>query len=117
HGLALAERKVRVPPPTVRLMRALVGVAAAARGRQFARRGEIESGALLVKGGLAVRAAWSDPTLRPIYREGRHMGYSRAALLVELLELSLMQRAARGQLPSRERFELTLEFDAARKLL
>lgn len=117
HTLAVVERMVRVPPPTVRVMRAVVGAAGAVRGRQFARRGEIESGALLVKGGMAVRAVLGDPALRALYRTGRRLGYSRSALLAELLELSLMLRAASGQLPSRERFEVASVFDSARGAL
>jgi len=70
-----------------------------------------------VKAGMAVRAVLGDPELRSVYRTGRRLGYSRAALLVELLELSLMLRAARGDLPSRERFELSSAFDAARGVL
>jgi len=117
HRLARMERPIRVPPPHTRMLRAALDVASAARGRDFARRREIESGALLIKAAMALRAAMIDSTLRPIFQEGRREGFSLASLLDELLELSLLVRAARGRLKSREKFAVRSDFDSSQRVL
>ena len=119
HGYRLAriERPLRVPAPRVRVVRAALDVVSAVRGRDFARRKEIESGVLLVKAAVAFRAALGDSTLRPIFQEGRRQGFSRAGLLDELLDFSLLVRAARGSLESREKFTVVSAFVRSQSLL
>jgi hypothetical protein len=92
-------------------------VAAAIRGKDFARRSEIESGSWLVKGSLAARAAVGDPDLRAVFREGRRAGMALDTLLEEILELSLLRRAAHGYLVADERFRVISEFDSGSRLL
>ncbi len=117
HRLAQMERALRVPPPHVRVTRRALTVAAAIRRKDFARRSEIESGSWLVKGSLAARAALGDPDLRAVFREGRRAGMPLDALLEEILELSLLRRAAQGNLVTEERFSVIPEFDSGSRVL
>jgi hypothetical protein len=113
HRLARMERTLRVPPVRVRVVRGALAVGAAVRGRDFARRSEIESGTWLAKGALALRAALGDADLRAVFREGRRAGMALDSLLEEILELSLLRRAAAGTLPAKEKFTVASEFDIA----
>jgi hypothetical protein len=117
HRLAQMERALRVPPPHVRVTRRALTIAAALRRKEFARRSEIESGSWLVKGSLAARAAAGDPELRAVFREGRRAGMALDALLEEILELSLLRRAAQGNLETDERFTVIPELDSSTRLL
>jgi len=117
HRLAEMERALNVPPLHVRVTRGALTVAAAIRRKDFARRSEIESGSWLVKGALAVRAAVGEADLRPIFREGRRAGMALDSLLEEILELSLLRRAAQGDLATDERFVVTPEFDTGGRFL
>lgn len=107
--LAEVERAIRVPAPHVRLARSALTVAAAVRRKDFARRSELESGAWFVKGALALQAAVGEHDLRPIFREGRRAGVALDSLLEEILELSLLRRAAEGDLATDEEFVVTPE--------
>jgi hypothetical protein len=117
HRIAGVERKLRVPPIRVRVIRGVIGLAAAIRGRDFARRWELESGTWLAKGTLALRAALGDPDMRAAFREGRRAGVGLDSLLEEILELSLLRRAAAGSLRATERFAIRAEYDAANRRL
>src|SRR5207247_4170028 len=110
---ARAERLVRVPPPNVRIVRAMLDIVSAATGREFARRREIESGALLVKAAVALRAAVGEANLRPMFWEGRRARMSLARLLEELLDLYVLMCAVQGKSVFRETFTVTSQFDTA----
>jgi hypothetical protein len=113
HRLASVERALKVPPLHVRATRRALTVAAAVRGKDFARRSEIESGAWLAKGSLALRTAMSDSALRPILRAGRRSRVAMDSLLEEILELDVLRRAADGTLRTAEKFTVVPEFDGA----
>jgi hypothetical protein len=117
YRLAKVERSFRVPPVHVRLTRGALSAVSAVRGRDFARRSEIESGSWLAKSALAVRAAAGDPDLRPVFREGRSAGMALDSLLEEILELSLLRRAAEGLLTAKEKFSVVTEFDSSSSCL
>jgi hypothetical protein len=111
--VARIERTLRVPPLRVRLARGVLSAASRLRGRRFARQSELESGAWLAKGTMALRAALRDPDLRPLFLEGRRSHVAMDRLLEEILELSILRQAARGALPRSEAFTLASQFDAA----
>jgi hypothetical protein len=115
--LAGIERAVRVPAPHVRLTRAALTVMARVRGRDFARRSEIESWAWLAKATMAIRAALSDSDLRSIFSEGRKSGMALDAVLEEILELHLLQRSGSGDLRSRRAFTVEAEYDQSSNTL
>jgi hypothetical protein len=94
YRAAQAERAMLVPPPMVRL----------------ARVGQLRKGLLAMRVGLA------DPDLRPLLRLGRGSGASLDRLLREILELSLLRRAAARDLPGQS-FVLGIEFDPERRAL
>jgi len=77
----------------------------------------IEYESQVEKGFLALRSALGDRALRPLLRLGRRAGSPIDRLLREILELSLLRKAARGDLPGDQDFTLKTEFDAARKAL
>jgi hypothetical protein len=113
YRLAKLERVFRVPPLHVRIARSALNTAAALRGRDFARRSALESGVWLPKGGFALRAAMGDADLRPIFLEGRRAGMPLDSLLKDILELSLLRRAAAGRLKTGEGFAVRSEFDSS----
>src|SRR5207302_8425668 len=107
-----AERAMRVPPPTVRLAR----VASRLLHRDPSMRFSVEREGQLRKGLLAMRVGLADPDLRPLLRLGRRSGTSLDRLLREILELSLLRRAATGDLPGQS-FVVGIEFDPERRAL
>jgi hypothetical protein len=113
--LARAERTMRVPGLRVRLFRG----AHAAWSRVFRRdpsmRFVIEYESQIEKGFLAVRTLLADRELRPLLRLGRRAGAPLDRLLREILELSLLRKAADGALLPGQSFTLSTEFDAARQ--
>jgi len=110
HHIARMERALRVPPLHVRLAHGVLTAAAVVRGRDFARRSEMESGSWLAKGALALQAALGDAELRLVFREGRRAGIALDTLLEEILEISLLRNAANGTLSTREKFTVAAEF-------
>jgi hypothetical protein len=117
HRLATIERKVRVPPVQVRLVRGVVAAASAVTGRELAPRRDLESGSLVTKAAMALRAALGESDLRPVYREGRRAGMAIEGLLDEILELSLLRRSAAGTLGTIDKFTIASDFDAQRGCL
>ena len=115
HGLARVERILSVPPLWRRFVSSAFAAVAAATGWELSRRLSKDPGPNIDKGLLAVRAALGDRELRPLLREGRRAGLAIDRLLEEILELSLLRRAAKGGLSTSETFTLTSEFDADRR--
>jgi hypothetical protein len=111
YRLAKVERVLSVPPVHVRVAGGALSALSSIRGKDFTRRSELESGSWLAKSTLAIRAAVVDPDLRRVFREGRRAGISFDSLLEEILELSMLRRAAGGTLKTRERFGVDVEFD------
>jgi hypothetical protein len=112
YRAAEAERAIRVPPPTVRLAR----VASRLLHRDPSMRFSVEREGQLRKGLLAIRVGLADPDLRPLLRLGRRSGAPLDRLLREILELSLLRRAAAGELPGQS-FVVGIEFDPERRAL
>jgi hypothetical protein len=110
--IAQIERLLRVPPLHLRLIRKALAAASAHNGRQFTGPLETALGSILTKGTFALRVTLADAQLRRLYREGRRSGMSRDGLLEELLKLSLVRRAARGELRTLESFKVTSAFKA-----
>jgi hypothetical protein len=112
YRAARAERAIWVPPLTVRI--------AQGAGRLLRRdpsmRFNVEYQGQLTKGLLAVRVALADRDLRALLRLGRRSGASLDRLLREILELSLLRKAAAGSLPGQS-FALRAELDVVAKAL
>jgi hypothetical protein len=117
HRLAGMERALKVPPLHVRATRRALTLAAAVRGKDFTRRSELESGAWLAKGSVALRAMMTDPTLRSIFRAGRKARIATDSLLEEILDLDLLRRAAAGALVTAEGFAVFSEWDGVTRSL
>ena len=116
YRLARAERAMRVPPLSVRAVRA-----AHATWRRVFRRDRsmsftIDYESQVEKGLLALRIAAVDRDLRLLLWLGRRAGAPLDRVLREVLELSLLRRAAAGELPA-QAFRLNAGFDAATKAL
>jgi hypothetical protein len=77
----------------------------------------IEYDSQIEKGFLAMRILLSDRDLRSLFRLGRRAGAPLDRLLREILELSLLRKAANGGLRPGQDFRLSPEFDAERGLL
>jgi hypothetical protein len=75
----------------------------------------IEYESQIEKGLLVLRTLMTDRELRPLLRLGRQAGAPLDRLLREILELSLLRKAASGSLQSGQQFTLTTEFDLDRK--
>jgi hypothetical protein len=110
--IAQIERVLRVPPLHLRLIRRTLAAASALTGRQFTGPSQTALGSILTKGTFALRVTLADAQLRGLYREGRRSGMSRDGLLEELLKLSLVRRAARGELRTLDSFKVTSAFKA-----
>ncbi|HCF99325.1 MAG TPA: hypothetical protein DEV93_02135 [Chloroflexi bacterium] len=117
YRLAKAERALLVPGPSVRLFRGAHAIWMQIFRRDPSMRFTIEYESQVEKGFLALRSALGDRALRPLLRLGRRAGSPIDRLLREILELSLLRKAARGDLPGDQDFTLKTEFDAARKAL
>jgi len=114
YRMAKAERAIKVPPLRIRVFRA--GHAAWQRvfNRDASLRFAIDRESQIEKGIFALRSALWDRDLRGLLRLGRRTGAPLDRLLREILELSLLRKAAIGRLPG-EPFGLSVEFDPARK--
>jgi hypothetical protein len=116
YRVAKAERALRVPGIRVRMLRG----AHAAWTRVFRRDPSmgfaIEYESQIEKGSLAMRTILVDRGLRSLFQLGRRAGAPLDRLLREILEFSLLRKAAEGGLPSQS-FTLSTEFDAVRKSL
>jgi hypothetical protein len=110
YRLAKIERKVRVPRIQVRVVRGLAAAASAVTGRDLSAPRDVESGIVVTKAAMALRAALGDSDLRPVFREGRRAGMALDRLLDEILELSLLRRAAGGTLSTIDKFTITSDF-------
>lgn len=116
YRLAKAERALRVPPLSIRLLRGAHATWSLVARRDPSLRFAIDRESQIEKGWLALRSALGDPDLRPLLRLGRRSGVPLDRLLREILELSLLRKAALGRLPGQS-FTLKSEFDAAKSSL
>ena len=116
YRLAKAERAMRVPPLSIRLLRGAHATWSRVSRRDPSLRFAIDRESQIEKGWLALRSALGDPDLRPLLRLGRRSGAPLDRLLREILELSLLRKAARGGLPGQS-FTLKPEFDGAKNSL
>jgi len=117
YRIAKAERTLLVPGISVRLFRGTHAVWTRIFRRDASMRFAIEYESQIEKGFLALRTALGDRELRPLLRLGRRAGLPLDRLLREILELSLLRRAAAGTLRPEQGFALKTEFDAAGKSL
>lgn len=114
--IARAERSVRVPGLRVRLFRGAHAAWSRLSRRDASMRFAIEYDSQIEKGLLVMRTLMTDRELRPLVRLGRRIGAPLDRLLREILELSLLRKAAGALLPAQP-FILRTEFDASRKSL
>ena len=112
YRLARIERSLRVPPPHKRLVRGALNAVSKVRGRDLARRSEIESGSWLTKGLMALRAVLGNADLRSVFRAARRGGMAVDSALEEILELWLLRGAIRQTLDSDKKFTVSCEFDS-----
>jgi hypothetical protein len=117
YRLAQAERALRVPGPRLRVFRGAHAAWTRVSRRDRSMRFAIEYDSQIEKGFLALRILLVDPDLRSLFRLGRRSGAPLDRLLREILELSLLRRAANGGLRPGQDFRLNAEFDAERGLL
>jgi hypothetical protein len=117
YRLAKVERSLLVPGVSVRLFRATHAVWTRIFRRDSSMRFEIEYESQVEKGFLALRTALGDRELRPLLRLGRRAGSPLDRLLREILELSLLRKAAASTLRPEQGFALKTEYDAAGKSL
>lgn len=110
--LARAERLLRVPPLSTRLMRGVSRITLMLVGRDVPRGGS-QLGDMASKGVLAIRALSRDPSLRALYRHGRRAGFSRGRLLKEILRFYVLRGIAVGELRPSPEFWLVPEYDPA----
>jgi hypothetical protein len=116
YRLAKVERAMRVPPLRIRVFRGAHAAWGRISRRDPSLRFAIDRESQLEKGWLALRAALGDRDLRALLRLGRRSGAPLDRLLREILELSLLRKAAGGKLPGQS-FTLNPEFDAAKNSL
>jgi len=112
--LARAERALRVPGIRVRMFRGAHAAWSRVARRDPSMRFAIEYESQIEKGFFAVRTLVGDRDLRPLLRLGRRAGAPLDRLLREILELSLLRRAAGSALEPEQSFALSVEYDAAR---
>ena len=111
--IAEVERMLRVPSIHHRVIRGALNATSGVTGRQFAAGSEMRVGTMLYTLTFALRTTLADKQLRHIYLKGSRSGMSRDRLLEELLKLSLLRRAVRGELRTLDGFTVTSEFDQA----
>ena len=116
YRLARVERAMRVPPLRVRLVRGMHSTLRRLRRRDRSMRFAIEYESQVEKGLLALRTAVGDRDLRALFWIGRRSGAPLDRLLREILELSLLRKAAAGALTG-QAFTLQTQFDGTRKAL
>jgi hypothetical protein len=112
YHLARAERTIRATPVKVRAARIAHG-AWSRVSRRESMRFAVDNESQIQKGLLALRVGIRDRDLRGLLRVGRRSGARLDRLLREVLELSLLRKAAAGTLPGQS-FVVDAEFDAAR---
>ena len=117
YRLAKAERTVRVPGIRVRLLRGAHGAWTRISARDQSMRFAIEYDSQIEKGFLALRILLVDRDLRSLFRLGRRTGAPMDRLLREILELSLLRKAAKQALAADSVFALKPELDAVAKSL
>ncbi|MEA2644688.1 MAG: hypothetical protein QOG08_1714, partial [Chloroflexota bacterium] len=117
YRIAKTERTLLVPGMSVRLFRGTHAVWTRIFRRDPSMRFAIEYESQIEKGFLALRTALGDRELRPLLRLGRRAGSPLDRLLREILELSLLRKAATGTLRPDQGFALRTEFDASGKSL
>jgi len=115
--VAKIERAMQVPSVRVRLFRAVQRAWTRVRGGDRSMAFAIEYDSQIEKGLLTIRLLLSDGDLRSLFRLGRRTGAPLDRLLREILELSLLRRAATGQVIPEQTFTLNTEFDVARNSL
>jgi hypothetical protein len=113
--LAKAERTLRVPGLRVRVFRGAHRAWSRVFSRDPSMRFAIEYESQIEKGMLVIRTLVADRDLRPLLRLGRVAGAPLDRLLREILELSLLRKAASGSLQSAQQFTLKIEFDPRSK--
>src|SRR4029077_5202175 len=96
YRVAKAERAVLVPGITVRAFRGAHGIWTQIFRRDQSMRFAIEYESQIEKGLFALRSALGDRELRALLRLGRRAGSPLDRLLREILELSLLRKAAQG---------------------
>lgn len=110
--LARVERALRVPGPRVRLLRgvhaAWTRVFRSDRSMGFA----IEYESQIEKAWFALRIVITEPELRSLLRLGRRAGVPLDRLLREIMELSLLRKAAGGRLSHGQSFTLKAAFNS-----
>lgn len=116
YRLARAERAMRVPPLSVRGVRAAHGIWRRVFRRDRSMGFNIDYESQIEKGLLALRVGVGDGDLRGLLRLGRRSGAPLDRLLREILELSLLRRAAAGALPGQS-FKLSARFDSSKNSL
>ena len=112
--LAGAERAIQVPGMRVRLLRAAQKVWTRVRGRDQTIGFPIDYESQVEKGLMTLGILLREPDLRPIFRLGRRNGVPLDRLLREVMELSLLRRAADGGVERDQQFTVTIEFDEGR---
>jgi hypothetical protein len=112
--LARVERSLRVPGMRVRMLRAVHGAWRRVAPRDRSMRFAIDYESQVEKAWLTLRTVLGDADLRRLLRAGRRAGAPLDRLLREILELSLLRKAAFGKLGVEQPFTLTTEFDPAR---
>ncbi|HEX9364518.1 MAG TPA: hypothetical protein VGA47_12125 [Candidatus Dormibacteraeota bacterium] len=115
--VARLERSIRVPGVRVRVFQAGHRLWSRIRRRDRSMAFAIEYDSQIEKGFVTLRLLLADRDLRALFRLGRRLGTPLDRLLREILELSLLRRAASGSLVREQDFALNPEFDVARKAL
>ena len=115
--LARAEHALKVPGLRVRALRGAHGLWTRAFRRDPSMRFAIEYESQIQKAFFALRIVLLDRDLRTLLRLGRRAGAPLDRLLREIMELSLLRRAARGRLRPGQDFTLRPEYDRSRRSL
>jgi hypothetical protein len=115
--LAKAERTLRVPGLGVRLFRGAHTAWTRVFRRDPSMRFTIEYESQIEKGFFTARSLIADRDLRLLFRLGRRAGAPLDRLLREIMELSLLRKAADGVVFPGQDFTLNTEFDASTKAL
>ncbi len=112
--LARIERTLRVPGIRVRMLRGAHAAWQRLTPRNRSMGFAIEYESQIEKGLLALRTVATDSDLRALLQLGRRSGVPLDRLLREILELSLLRKAAGGKLEAGQSFALSAEYDANR---
>ncbi|HEV2415717.1 MAG TPA: glycosyltransferase [Candidatus Dormibacteraeota bacterium] len=113
--IAKAERALKVPGLRVRALRGAQRAWNRARRQDRSMAFSIEYGSQIEKGLLAMRTLVAERDLRPLFRLGRKSGAPLDRLLREILELSLLRKAAAATRAPDQSFTVSAEYDGARK--